>query len=1044
MNVTFFRHRVPLYVLVCLAAQACTSVADDERHESEPVATIHQAFTEPEQEPNDSVSQANSLKMVDLASGILGGTSDFYVLPALPFDRPYAFVDNSGNPSLDTQLDLYNSTTFFVISSDDNSGPGLSSVIVKESANTTGDSVFLEVSRNNLVNGSYTLHSYIADPMDSQSESEPNDSIATAEPITNARVLGSLGAAMEVDYFAFEAKIGDEIAVIVDNDTNDDGSIDTAITIVDSNNGVLATGNNGGFLDRNAVVHSVFSDGTYYLRVASMPNSVFPGEYDFVVLVNGQPPVVPASRAVFANNITTSDALAFKGHHPVEGDVVAGFWDHWEIYAKAGDIVYAYVDTDHASPSDQGRISLFTATGTIIEGDTSDGGNGAVIAGAVAAGNVSSLRVGQLNNNMAISDYHLFAAAFDPSDMDFHVQQNNQTIATAQPLNQLRNRSITTANDVEYYSFEAEEGDTVVVIMDENPNDGTGLDLSLSVRDASDTALADGDNGHGNGGPDANAVGPVEIFATGTYFIRVANDDVTSTSSGPYEFVLLRSRGPVDCGDADLDGVESCDDGNELASDGCDDTCQSESGWSCGGEPSVCTPNCNDGQIVGPEACDDGNNNAGDGCNATCTAVESGWTCNGAPSSCSPICNDGLIVGSEACDDGNNTPGDGCNATCTTVEPGWTCMGAPSACAPICNDGLVVGPEACDDGNNQPGDGCNANCTAVESGWTCMGAPSACAPICGNGQLHGVEACDDGNIGVGDGCSASCTVEAGWFCSGQPSNCVATCGDGLVVGTEGCDDGNVNGGDGCSAACAVEQGFSCSGQPSVCTPGCGDGVIAGSETCDDGNTAPGDGCNASCTLETGWSCSGQPSVCVESCGDGILIGSEACDDGNTSAGDGCSATCAVEAGYTCSGDPSTCSPVCGDGLIVDTETCDDGNTAAGDGCDADCSTDNGWTCTGEPSVCTEDMGQGGMGQGGAAVGGMGQGGQPTGGAPGTGGTTGPGTGAGGSGGDGTTPTEDGGCGCEVVGRRTPSGGSSHPAWLLTLGLVGLARRRRRP
>lgn len=64
--------------------------------------------------------------------------------------------------------------------------------------------------------------------------------------------------------------------------------------------------------------------------------------------------------------------------------------------------------------------------------------------------------------------------------------------------------------------------------------------------------------------------------------------------------------------------AESCDDGNQLAFDGCSPTCQVEP---CRG----CTT-CGDGIVQGEE-CDDGNLQAGDGCSPDCTR-EDGFTCS--------------------------------------------------------------------------------------------------------------------------------------------------------------------------------------------------------------------------------------------------------------------------------------------------------------------------------------------------------------------------------------------------------------------------------
>lgn len=364
---------------------------------------------------------------------------------------------------------------------------------------------------------------------------------------------------------------------------------------------------------------------------------------------------------------------------------------------------------------------------------------------------------------------------------------------------------------------------------------------------------------------------------------------------------------------------------------------------------SCATPNiCGDGTILDGETCDDGNRTAGDGCDATCQ-TETGYDCTGEPSSCAEICGDGLIVGGETCDDGGTSGGDGCSATCQ-VESGYDCTGEPSTCSEICGDGQIVGSEGCDDGGTAGGDGCSAVCQ-VESGYNCTGAPSTCSEVCGDGQIVGGEGCDDGGTTPGDGCSATCQIESGYGCTGAPSTCAEICGDGLIVGGEGCDDGGTTPGDGCSDTCQIESGYGCTGAPSTCSEICGDGLIVGGEACDDGGTTSGDGCSSTCALEPGFACGGVPTVCTPICGDGLVVSGETCDDGGTTPGDGCDASCQEETGYSCVGEPSTCTPVCGDGLVIAPETCDDLGSAPGDGCDATCNVESGWACTGEPSTC---------------------------------------------------------------------------------------------
>ena len=105
---------------------------------------------------------------------------------------------------------------------------------------------------------------------------------------------------------------------------------------------------------------------------------------------------------------------------------------------------------------------------------------------------------------------------------------------------------------------------------------------------------------------------------------------------------------------------------------------------------------CGDGLIEGAEQCDDNDVVSGDGCSSSCQ-VESGWTCVGQPSVCSVIspavCGDGLIEGAEQCDDNNliESPADGCDASCN-IDSGWQCVGEPSVCTiiPVSGANLVL------------------------------------------------------------------------------------------------------------------------------------------------------------------------------------------------------------------------------------------------------------------------------------------------------------------------------------------------------------------
>jgi len=165
------------------------------------------------------------------------------------------------------------------------------------------------------------------------------------------------------------------------------------------------------------------------------------------------------------------------------------------------------------------------------------------------------------------------------------------------------------------------------------------------------------------------------------------------------------------CGNAIVDGSESCDDGNAIDDgNGCSSTCQFNN---------VCGNSIVESLV---EVCDDGNTADGDGCSATCTSNES--------------CGNSIVdstVG-EACDDGNAIDdGNGCSSTCQFNN--------------LCGNSIVeVIVEACDSGGIATPT-CDVDCTI---------------PVCGDGTVNNPagEVCDDGNIVSFDGCSPACQVES--------------------------------------------------------------------------------------------------------------------------------------------------------------------------------------------------------------------------------------------------------------------------------------------
>jgi cysteine-rich repeat protein len=121
----------------------------------------------------------------------------------------------------------------------------------------------------------------------------------------------------------------------------------------------------------------------------------------------------------------------------------------------------------------------------------------------------------------------------------------------------------------------------------------------------------------------------------------------------------------VVCGDGVVGGGETCDDGNDVGSDGCSSGCVRERGYACETPGAECTPNCNDGVLVDAEVCDPSVSEYYGYCASDCSMITGS-------------CGDGTVQSSEVCDDTNGQSTDGCNVCHAAF--GWDCDAATATC----------------------------------------------------------------------------------------------------------------------------------------------------------------------------------------------------------------------------------------------------------------------------------------------------------------------------------------------------------------------------
>ena len=118
------------------------------------------------------------------------------------------------------------------------------------------------------------------------------------------------------------------------------------------------------------------------------------------------------------------------------------------------------------------------------------------------------------------------------------------------------------------------------------------------------------------------------------YSVQISTDDTGNTLTNPLNNSHQNSNPSSPnlielslCPNLQLDGTETCDDGNAASGDGCSSTCHEEAGWvweQQGGD-SVWVEWGN-GVREWPEECDDGGQ--GDGCSGR-WEVEDEWVCTG-------------------------------------------------------------------------------------------------------------------------------------------------------------------------------------------------------------------------------------------------------------------------------------------------------------------------------------------------------------------------------------------------------------------------------
>jgi cysteine-rich repeat protein len=346
-----------------------------------------------------------------------------------------------------------------------------------------------------------------------------------------------------------------------------------------------------------------------------------------------------------------------------------------------------------------------------------------------------------------------------------------------------------------------------------------------------------------------------------------------------WDSVSLSDPGGL-CGNCVVDGGETCDDGNQLAGDGCNATCRREE--------------CGDGVHDEGEACEDGNTvfGSGDACTPSCHIPSACDTCSAT--------NCGAEL--EAC------------LGLTGVAEAGRRAGTPLSV--LCDElRSCVYETACHLATRAPGgvdEGAFLeSCYCGTSGARCFDTPDRANGSCRAEVEAALEATDPGVLLGRMGENPSYPVFAALrelLACEDNAACASACVPEPRCGDRVIQDRNLD-----FTFVVDGEEVPCSDELTATDRGCS------LEECDDGNEEPGDGCDEHCFLEA--------------CGNNVTQTAEQCDDGNDDPDDGCNNECESTCGNDVVDENEECDPPGGDHLCTQVEFMSD---PAQCGCDGRC------------------------------------------------------------------------------------------------------------
>jgi hypothetical protein len=402
-----------------------------------------------------------------------------------------------------------------VLTTDDDSGSGLNSLISSFILPETGDYTIVSHSYNFNSQGSYSLFFQIGTPVPTPT------ALPTAEPgggpiAVGGTLTGNLNADGQVDQWMFEAHAGDIVTISMRSSTPQ--YLDSFLELVSPSGLTLVVDDdNGTGLDAQIANYVLPEDGTYTIRASGLNNSR--GAYNITLQV-GQPPTPTPPPPTPGPSPTPFDREVSLGD-VVEGRLMpSGAGDRFEFLTDEPQIIEVEIQVLDG-PADL-QLSMRQPGGG-PEHNLVDFGNGSSL---FFLPNVYLPTAGRYVFTITTAEAREVAYTFSINLSEIATTGGGQ-IAYGQGVS----GELLFPNQQDYWTFEGQAGDVITIIMN-----GINLDSYLALRNQHDVTLTQNDDVEGSGSLNAR-ISNFVLPSDGTYTIVASS--FRSNSYGPYRLELF-------------------------------------------------------------------------------------------------------------------------------------------------------------------------------------------------------------------------------------------------------------------------------------------------------------------------------------------------------------------------------------------------------------------------------------------------------------------------------------------------------------------------